>query len=480
MDTISREAKLYIRDKYSRKIFYIEEKYSSLVWTERYQEAGEFVLDIPLNSVNFDVYKIGNYVSFDNSNESMIIETRSINDEVEEPTLQITGRSLSSILMRRVNASKILDIQNGTLTYSGSAGEVVRSIIDDEIINPKLPYYYYMHDPDNKPVTPSTTKLIYGYYENDKPWKNFLAYNVIRKFTEEANYRKIPNFLFKNTVSSTNQISVNFTKIETVYDILVKIVKNNFLGFRSYFDDALNIVVELYSGVDRTTSQKTLSPVVFDPVMDNISYLGYIEDATGYKNTGFVYSDGHLFYRSKYPLGLLPHPRYDIYMGYSWNDFDGSMKIGLDRFEIPFDARSEVSVNDLKENVDPELYYGEDSEDSENSEVSTSGWSSDDWYNWYDKIKKSVSDFGLSEYEDGDGEYDIIQSSEGSIDPLVRYKFETDYNIGDKVDITNGDYGIAMTAYIDEAVKSYDSNGWIITPNFKNILDYDYGEEEDQ
>ena len=165
-------------------------------------------------------------------------------------------------------------------------------------------------------------------------------------------------------------------------------------------------------------------------------------------------------------------------MGYSWNDFDGSMKSGLDRFEIPFDARSEVSVNDLKDNVDPELYYGEDSEDSENSEVSTSGWSSDDWYNWYDKIQKSVSDFGLSEYEDG--EYDFIQSSEGSIDPLVRYKFETDYNIGDKVDITNGDYGIAMTAYIDEAVKSYDSNGWIITPNFKNILDYDYGEEEDQ
>ena len=230
--------------------------------------------------------------------------------------------------------------------------------------------------------------------------------------------------------------------------------------------------------MDRTTSQKTLSPIVFDPVMDNISYLGYIVVATDYKNTSFVYSDGYLFYRSKYPLGSLAYPKYDIYMGYSWNDFDGSMKSGLDRFEIPFDARSEVSVNDLKDNVDPELYYGEDSEDSENSEVSTSGWSSDDWYNWYDKIQKSVSDFGLSEYEDG--EYDFIQSSEGSMDPLVRYKFETDYNIGDKVDITNGDYGIAMTAYIDEAVKSYDSNGWIITPNFKNILDYDYGEEEDQ
>lgn len=477
MDTVSREAKIYVRNKSDRKIFYIEEKYSSLVWTERYQESGDFVLDIPLNSANFDVYKIGNYISFDNSEESMIIEGRTINDEVEEPTLEITGRSLSSILLRRVNASKILDIQNGDLTYSGKVGEVVQSIFDDEIIDPKLPYFDYMKDVDNGLVAGSD-HLVLGINENDKRWSSFLAYNAIKKFYEEVEYRKIPKFIFKNSVDSNLEITTNFSKIETIYDIIVKMSKNNYLGFKSYFDDSLNIVIELYSGVDRTSSQKTLDPVIFDPAMDNISYLGYVEDATDYKNTGFTYSDGHLFYRSKYPLGMLPYPRYDIYLGYTWNDFSGETKTGLDRFEIPFDARSEVSVNDLKDNVNPELYYGEDSEESEGSEVSTSGWSSSEWYDWYDKIQQSVKNFGISSYEEG--EYGFIQSSEGSIDPLVRYKFEEDYNIGDKVDITNGDYGIAMTAYIDEAVKSYDSNGWIITPNFKNILDYDYGEEEDQ
>lgn len=478
MDTVSREAKIYVRNKSDRKVFYIEEKYSSLVWTERYQESGDFVLDIPLNAANFDVYKIGNYISFDNSEESMIIEGRTINDEVEEPTLEITGRSLSSILMRRVNASKILDIQNGVLTYSGKVGEVVQSIFDDEIITPKLPYFDYMKDVDNGLVAGSK-HLILGINENKKLWSGFLAYNLIKKFYEDVEYRKIPKFIFKNSVDPNLEITTNFSKIETVYDIIVKMSKNNYLGFKSYFDDSLNIVIELYSGVDRTNSQKTLDPVIFDPMMDNISYLGYVEDATDYKNTGFTYSDGHLFYRSKYPLGQgVKYPRYDIYLGYTWNDFSGETKTGLDRFEIPFDARSEVSVNDLKDNVDPELYYGEDSEESEGSEVSTSGWSSSEWYDWYDKIQQSVKNFGISSYEEG--EYGFIQSSEGSIDPLVRYKFEEDYNIGDKVDITNGDYGIAMTAYIDEAVKSYDNNGWIITPNFKNILDYDYGEEEDE
>lgn len=476
MDTVSREAKIYVRNKSDRKIFHIEEKYSSLVWTERYQGSGDFVLDIPLNVVNFDVYKIGNYISFDNSEESMIIEGRTINDEVDEPTLEITGRSLSSILLRRVNASKILDVQNGDLTYSGKVGEVVQSIFDDEIIDPKLPYFDYMKDVDNGLVAGSN-HLVLGINENHKKWSSFLAYNVIKKFYEEVEYRKIPKFIFKNSVDSNLEITTNFSKIETLYDIIVKMSKNNYLGFKSYFDDSLNIVIELYSGVDRTSSQKTLDPVIFDPAMDNISYLGYVEDATDYKNTGFTYSDGHLFYRSKYPLGRFSYPRYDIYLGYTWNDFSGETKTGLDRFEIPFDARSEVSVNDLKDNVNPELYYGEDSEESEGSEVSTSGWSSSEWYDWYDKIQQSVKNFGISSYEEG--EYGFIQSSEGSIDPLVRYKFEEDYNIGDKVDITNGDYGIAMTAYIDEAVKSYDRDGWIVTPNFKNILDYDDGREED-
>ena len=477
MDTPSREAKLYVRSKSDRKIFYIEEKYSSLVWTERYQEAGEFVLDIPINVANFEAYKIGNYISFDNSEESMIIENRTINDEVEEPTLQVTGRTLSSILMRRVNASKRFNLFNGPIIYSGNVGDVIQGIFEDEILNPYIEYYWYMHDPDNKPIPPNYTELVYGYYEPGGSWSHFLKYNKIRKFTEETPKRKIKGIIFKNSVSSNTEIAVSFNKIDTIYNILVKIAKYNYLGFKSYFDDNLNIVIELYKGVDRTSSQKTLTPIVFDPAMDNITYLGYVEDASDYKNTGFVYSDGCLFYRSKYKGSTIDPPRYDIYAGYNWYNVEGVEKSDLDRFEIPFDVRDDVSVNDLKDNVDPELYYGSEDSEGKTSEVSTSGWSPSDWYEWYDKIQQAVADAGVAQYEDG--EYKIVQTSEGSIDPLVRYKFEEDYNIGDKVDITNGDYGIAMTAYIDEAVKSYDKDGWIITPNFKNFLDYDYGEEDE-
>ena len=36
-----------------------------------------------------------------------------------------------------------------------------------------------------------------------------------------------------------------------------------------------------------------------------------------------------------------------------------------------------------------------------------------------------------------------------------------------------------MTAIIDEVVRSYDKTGFIVTPNFKNMEDYDYGSEGD-
>lgn len=476
MDIVSREAKIYVRDKKTRKIFHIEEKYSSLVWTERYQECGDFVLEIPLNAANLDVYKIGNYISFDNSLESMVIDSRTINDEFEEPTLEVTGRALSSILMRRVNASKFFELFAGPISYTGDAGDIVESLIHDEIVEPTEPYYWYKHDPENRRLSAGGDATEYGYYEPGGAWTVFLAYNEIHKFQRSVEERKIEKFKFHNALTEKVPIEVSYNRVETLYNILVKIAKNNFLGFRSYFDDDLNIVIELYSGIDRTSSQKTLTPVIFDPVMDNISYIGYLEDATDYKNACFTYSDGILLYRQKYNGGL-GEIRHDIYNGYTWYHPD-TEKSDVDRFEVPFDVRSTTSVNDLKENVDPELYYGDDPEEGEEgSEVSTSGWSSSDWYEWYDKIQKAVKDAGIAEYEEG--EYHFIQSSEGAIDPLVRYTFETDYNIGDKVDITNGDYGIAMTAYIDEAVKTYDNNGWIITPNFKNILDYDYGEENE-
>ena len=61
---------------------------------------------------------------------------------------------------------------------------------------------------------------------------------------------------------------------------------------------------------------------------------------------------------------------------------------------------------------------------------------------------------------------------------MVRYEFGKDYFLGDTVELSN-DNGVVMTAVIDEVVRSYDADGFIVTPNFKSMEDYDYGSEGD-
>lgn len=449
---------VYVRDKSSREIVFIEEGYSSLVWTERYQEAGDFVLDIPLKAANLSVYKRGNYISFDESKESMVIESVEMTEEMEEPTLEVKGKTISSLLSRRINASKVFSVFDGKITgtrgpdsndglihYSGTISSVIQSIFDDEIIEPTLPSYHWIH-------------------QEGGSWVNgFLQGGINRGSIEYygASSRKIDGLSYKNFLKASDDVSISksYDKIMTVYDILVNLAKNNGFGFRSIIDGT-DMVIQTYKGTDRTTKQKVLDPVIFDPVMDNVSYVNYFEDDSGYKSTGFIYSDCPLAYAWKSTdLDLSK-----IFDGYGWTG--NSSVSDVDRFEVPVDVRSDVSILDLYSSKSI-------SEVSETEDADTDTYMS--WSEYYTKLTNKVASSGANAFEDED--YELIETSEGAIDPLTRYSFEKDYYLGDIVEITNNRDSV-MIAYINEVVRSYDQQGYITTPNFKNILDYDNGEGE--
>ena len=440
---------VYVRDKNSYEIIRVEESFSSLVWTERYQEAGEFILEIPINVANFDVYKRGNYVQLDESDETMIIESLNINDEVEDPTLEVGGRSLSCILERRINASKILDNYAESIKYEGSIYSIVNDLVTNEITNPKMQEYVWMHKVEDGPDEEG--------YDRVHPSNNYK-----QKVSVEAPQRAINNFTYSDT-SGVYDVKKNYSKIMSVYDILVSISKKHVTGFRVRLQNGV-FVLETYKGVDRTSAQKVLDPVIFNPVMDNISYVNYYEDSKEYKTTGFTYSDSGLNYRLKCGMELSGDSS-RLYSGYIWNC--GNDKTGLDRYEVPFDIRSDVSVESLAKNIDSEAV--DPNPDDDTTEEYTK------WVEYYHALENKIDITGDDEFENGD--YEIVKTSEGAIDPLVRYAFDKDYFIGDVVELSN-DNGIIMTAYIDEVVRSYDEQGFITTPNFKNMTEYDAGEEE--
>lgn len=495
-------AVVYVKDRKTFEYIRIEENYSSLVWTERYQAPGDFVLEIPISEANFDVYRRGNYVILDESKEVMVIETLNINDEVEDPVLEISGRSLSCFLERRLNASRLLENYASDIEYVGELGEVINQMVKDEITNPFMEAYVWIYykwynpeesDPSDLPgyirmgtIDGRHYYVAYGYGPQGtdagatEVWKRE---KVKKKFN--ADYRKIAGFTYENQCPEI-QVSKQYGQIMTLLDLITSFAKAYVFGFRVILGENNEILLQTYKGADRTSNQKTLDPVIFNPVMDNITYVNYFEDQTNYRNTALAYSDGK-WSPVDYNLSFVPY----IFSGYCWVDDQGNytpavyesglesetlyeeygkgnanQKTDLDRMELAVDARSAASVSTF----DPTgILYPEYDDDS-------SIVTSDKGIPALRYIVNSVTNVATGEFDTGD--HDLIKTSEGSIDPLVRYKFEEDYFLGDIVELSNNN-GVIMTAIIDEVVKSYDSDGYIVTPNFKNMTEYDYGDDEE-
>lgn len=509
-------AVVYVKDRNTFEYIRIEENYSSLVWTERYQAPGDFVLEIPISEANFDVYRRGNYVILDESEEVMVIETLNINDEVEDPVLEVSGRSLTCILERRLNASRLLENYASDIEYIGELGDLVTQMVKDEITDPFMEIYvwkrsqYYEEDaelPDDGTLISTGTDpygrnyyTAYGYGPKCTPWGCEAGYADVFsrekvKIKIKTDYRKIKGFAYENKCPKI-QVEKEYGQLMTLLDILTSFAKAYVFGFRVIIGPNNELLLQTYKGTDRTSAQKVLNPVIFNPVMDNITYVNYFEDQTTYKNTALAYSDG---YWSPVDFNTVFVPY--IFSGYGWVDDsgnftpavaesnidvdtlsasfgkgDGNQFTDLDRIELGVDARSQQSVA----NFDPSdiLYPDMEETDPETGEsTSTPSIGTDDeGVGALQHLVNAVTNVATDEFETGD--YDFIKTSEGSIDPLVRYKFEEDYFLGDIVELSNNN-GVIMTAIIDEVVKSYDSDGYTVTPNFKNMTEYDYGDDED-
>ena len=431
---------IYVRDKRTYDVVWIEESYKSLVWTERYQEAGEFVLELPLRDVNYQYYQQGNYIQLDTRPETMIIESRNYNEN-GDGVFEVTGRSLSSLLERRINASKLAKLyvtsNNPVIKYSGDYGAVIRSIINDDILSPTLPTFTWQH-------TDTEGNIVDG-YDPDRPTSNRKVEGTV-----STPYRAISNFSVRNSVTGII-IDKEFTEVKNLYDILVSISKKYVTGFRIILENGV-FVLETYKGTDRSTKQQKLNPLIFGHVMDNIEYINKFDDRTSYKNVCLVYSDDS-WASSEFNVSMSS----SIYPGFSWvtdsDDVDNESLSGLDRIELPKNSSTSVS------SYDPSSYYYPDMGEEPDP---------NDW------IVTKLTNEGKEEFDSGD--YKLISTSEGAIANDVGYEYGVDYFLGDSIEIITPE-GIAEKCLIDEVVISYDSGGYTITPNFKNMADYNYGED---
>ena len=175
----------------------ILDTYESMIWTDRYSRFGDFEFYIPANRQTLELLKEDYYIWHRDSEHVMIIEDRMINTDVEEGNfITVTGRSLESILDRRIIWQQTIltgNLQNG-----------IQKLLNENIISPT--------EPD----------------------------------------RKIDNFIFEaSTDPKVTSLTVNtqFTG-DNLYDAIVSLCETNGIGFKVILSDDNKFVFKLYAGQD--------------------------------------------------------------------------------------------------------------------------------------------------------------------------------------------------------------------------------------
>lgn len=217
----------------------ILDAYKALIWTERYDRAGDFEFYAPITSELISIMTPGRYLYLKESSKVMIIEAIELSsNSSRENEIKVSGRSLESILDRRI-------IWNQT-SLDGYINGQIKKLINEAIISP------------------SNTD------------------------------RKINNFIFQDSTDSvitSLRIESQYTGTN-LYKVITSICEEAGIGFEITLNAANEFVFRLYNGKDRTHAQNTNAPVVFSSNFDNLLDSTYKSNAINYRTIALVAGEG--------------------------------------------------------------------------------------------------------------------------------------------------------------------------------------------
>lgn len=209
--------------------------FNSFIWTDRYNEAGDFEYYAPFDMQPIEYFQKDYYLYLKSTDRLMIIESLGIDTNPESgAALTVTGRSLESILERRCIWYRT--------TIDGNLQNGIQKILNENLISP----------------------------------------------VDSA--RKIPNLVFK---TSTDPRVTSLTMQgdyygENVYDVVAGVCQLNDLGFKITYDGNQTFTFELYYGEDRSYDQEKNPWVVFSPNYENLAESSYYSTYSMLKTSALV------------------------------------------------------------------------------------------------------------------------------------------------------------------------------------------------
>ena len=213
--------------------------YESMIWTDRYNAYGDFEIYFAMDESLLEYIKEDYYLWLKESDHSMIIEDIKIDADTEEGNrLIVTGRSLESILERRIIW--------GQRIFSGNLQNAIQTMLNENIISPSVAD------------------------------------------------RKIANFIFvPSTDSKITSLTIdNQYTGDDLYTVIKGLCEENNIGFKIVLTDDNQFAFSLYAGADRSYDQTENPYVVFSPNFENIINSNYVSSKAGYRNVTLVAGEG--------------------------------------------------------------------------------------------------------------------------------------------------------------------------------------------
>ena len=355
---------IMVMDTDLKTIHGVVDSFESFIWTDRYCKYGDFEIYLPATVEFIELFQLNRYVLFSETTKAMIIEKIEINTDAEKGDhMIVSGRSFESVLDRRIVWEQTI--------VSGDVYVVLRKLLRANIL-----------------ATATLFPRRIPELDLDPHWGN-VGLRVSAQFTGDS-----------------------------LYDAVVAICEALGLGFVIYFDNTYRkFFFRTYTGIDRSISQNSRSPVIFSPYYDNLIDSNYVANSENYKNSALVLGEGEGSDRVR----MVVDPE------------DPNVYGGLDRRELYVDAR------DLsRTTADGELTQQE----------------------YEDQLKQR----GLEKLADLPMEYVF----DGTIDYNSTFKPNVDFKLGDIVTVQNK-YGLYENCRVSEMIYSINDTENVIYPSFERV-----------
>jgi len=240
------------------------------------------------------------------------------------------------------------------------------------------------------------------------------AENGLRKLVTDAfispaiEARKYDKLVLAEAHGYAETITAQYTG-DNLLDVVENLCAAKNYGFSVTMGDG-QLVLDFYKGTNRAMTQHENPRVIFSEDNDNLRATTYHLNKTNYKTVALVAGEGEGSARKRVTVEHTEDTA------------------GLHRRELYVDAR-DLSTNDGK--------------------ISAADY------------EAQLAERGATNLS----EQPIVQSMEGTIEPMQMYAYKVDYFLGDTVTVVNK-YGIAVDVQVLEVVEVWDEDGYTCTPTF--------------